>query len=325
MYRTEPDRMPRNEPDRMYQSHPPARARRRRVPLPLVSAFVAVALAFVVVAGLRFVPGSPLAANAASDGFTPSKNQRVPPPAETPTPTPTPEPTALPPLAIRPTTVRLNRTGWWAWAMLDTRTGEISGSPNKAATSTTASLIKSWIAADFLRRSDEAGETPSQTRMDQLTTMIRDSDNNAAQALWSVVGKQRSTQRMVKICKLTDSIPHSNWSNTRLSPRDIARLGACIADGRAAGSTWTKWLLNEMRHVRGVGDFGIRKAFPPAVAKTIAIKNGWVVRDAEGNYHVNCLAIGDGWTMGVMTRYPANLGYTYGGETCEEIARQLRG
>jgi len=29
--------------------------------------------------------------------------------------------------------------------------------------------------------------------------------------------------------------------------------------------------------------------------------------------------------MGVMTRYPAKLDYTYGAETCEEIARQLRG
>ncbi|HEU4421728.1 MAG TPA: serine hydrolase [Pilimelia sp.] len=288
------------------------------MPLSLVGAIVLVAVAFVTVAGLRFVPGSPLT-NAASEGFSPQT-----PGASSPAATPTPEATTPPPLAIQPTTVRLNRAGWWAWAMLDTRTGEIHGSRNLAGTSTTASLIKAWIAADFLRRSAQAGEDPSQLRMDQLTIMIRDSDNNAAQALWDVVGRQRSTDRMVKLCGLTDSTPHPNWSNTKLSPRDVARLGACIADGRAAGAKWTKWLLKEMRLVRGVGDFGIRKAFPPAEAKTIAIKNGWVVRDAEGNYHVNCLAIGDGWTMGVMTRYPANLDYTYGAETCEEIARQLR-
>ena len=68
------------------------------------------------------------------------------------------------------------------------------------------------------------------------------------------------------------------WSRTRLSARDTARLGACIDDGRAAGPKWTKWLLNEMRLVRGVGDFGIRKAFPAAEQKTIAIKNGWIDR-----------------------------------------------
>jgi hypothetical protein len=305
----------------MYSSPPPpVRRRRRRVPLTLRVAIVVVAAAFAAVAGLRFVPGSPLAASAASHGVPPSKTPSGSPSA----PTPTPEATTPPPLAIRPTTVRLDRVGWWAWAMLDTRTGEIHGSRNMAGTSTTASLIKAWIAADLLRRSAEAGETPSKLQMDQLTVMIRDSDNNAAQALWGVVGKQRSTERMVEICGLTESVPHPNWSLTRLSPRDVARLGACIADGRAAGSKWTKFLLKEMRLVRGVGDFGIRKAFPPAEAKTISIKNGWVVRDNEGNYHVNCLAIGDGWTMGVMTRYPAKLDYTYGAETCEEIARQLR-
>ena len=77
-------------------------------------------------------------------------------------------------------------------------------------------------------------------------------------------------------------------------------MGDCIADGRAAGPKWTKWLLDEMRLVRGVGDFGIRKAFPAAVQKKIAIKNGWVDRTSEQEMHINCLAIGDTWTMGVM-------------------------
>jgi hypothetical protein len=208
--------------------------------------------------------------------------------------------------------------------MLDQRTGEIYGSKNASATSTTASLVKAWIAADYLRRAAASGVTPNETRMYQLTIMIRDSDNEAASALWATLGHSASTKRMIKTCKLTDSRADSNWSLTRLSPRDTARLGACIADGRAAGPKWTKWLLNEMRLVRGVGDFGIRKAFPKAVAKTIAIKNGWVTRDEVGEWNVNCLAIGDGWTMGVMTRYPASLGYTYGANICKSVARQLR-
>jgi hypothetical protein len=101
-------------------------------------------------------------------------------------------------------------------------------------------------------------------------------------------------------------------------------MAACIADGRAAGPKWTSWLLKEMRLVRGVGDFGIRKAFPAKVAKTIAIKNGWVTREDSGNWEVNCLAIGDGWTMGVLTRYDASLGYEYGAGICQKVAAQLR-
>jgi hypothetical protein len=225
---------------------------------------------------------------------------------------------------VGPARVGIKTDGWVSWAMQDLRTGKIYGSRNMGSTSTTASLVKAWIGADFLRRSAEAGRTPNATRMRQVTIMIRDSDNEAASALWAVLGQQASTKRMIRICGMTDSRADSNWSLTRLSPRDITRLGACILDGRAAGPKWTSFLVKEMRLVRGVGNFGIRKAFPAEVAKTIAIKNGWVTRDAVGQWHVNCMAIGDGWTMGVMTRYPTNRDYTYGGSICQNVARQLR-
>ncbi|GAB3501211.1 serine hydrolase [Phytohabitans suffuscus] len=282
--------------------------------------------------GLRTLPGSPLAAEAASrwegtssaPASAPASGSPKPSPSPTPSPTPKPSPT-LKPLAVRPAKVTIDASGWWAWAMIDRRTGKVYGSSNMSQTNTTASLIKSWIGADYLRRAAESGQTPSSARMQQVTIMIRDSDNEAAQSLWEAVGGSASIGRLVKTCKLTDSSAYKNmWSNTRLSPRDTARLGVCIADGRAAGPKWTKWLLNEMRAVRGVGDFGIRKAFPVSTQKNIAIKNGWVTRDALGEWHVNCLAIGDGWTMGVMTRYPVSLGYEYGARICQNVARQLK-
>jgi hypothetical protein len=282
-----------------------------------------------VLGALRLTPGSPFAAAAPARWGEPSPTTSSP--ATVPTtlaalaePTAAPTSPALPPLAVRPTTVKINTTGWWSWAMMDTRTGKISGSANKAETSTTASLIKAWIGADFLRRSAERGTKPTDARLDQVSTMIRDSNNEAAQSLWVVIGESESIERLIAICKLTNSSAYQDlWSNTRVSPQDLTRLGACIADGRAAGPSWTKWLLDEMREVSGVGNFGIRKAFPAAVQKTIAIKNGWVDRTATQEYHVSCLAIGDGWTMGVMARYPINLGYSYGAKTCESVAKQL--
>lgn len=297
---------------------------------PLRLALIAGALLMMVIAALRLLPGSPLSASATSRWGT--QTAPVPSASSTaasrkPARTPTGSATApLLPLAIRPTSVKIDATGWWAWAMIDHRTGEIYGSKNMAETSTTASLIKAWIAADFLRRSAEQQQTPSAARMTQLTTMIRDSDNDAAEDLFEAVGRISSIERLISMCKLTDSSPSSagGWSRTRLSPRDIARMGKCIDDGRAAGPKWTDWLLKEMRLVRGVGDFGIRSAFPDSVQDTIAIKNGWIDRTAEQEYHVSCLAIGDGWSVGVMTRYPINRGYTYGAKICESVGRQLR-
>lgn len=299
---------------------PPSRRRRGFPTLQVALASVLVVGVVLVVAGLRFMPGSPLAAAEQARGAGATGAARSAAPAPTPTPSPT-----LPPLAVRNATVKVSVDGWYSWALMDTRTGKVYGSRNLGSTSTTASLIKSWIGADYLRRAAERGTTPSKARLAEVTRMIRDSDNEAAQDLWTVIGGAPAIGRMVRICKLTDSSAHKNlWSNTKVSPRDVTRLAACIADGRAAGKKWTTWLLSEMRKVRGAGDFGIRKAFPAATQKTIAIKNGWVTRDATGEWHVNCLAIGAGWTMGVMSRYAASKGVTYGANICKSVARQLR-
>ncbi|MET8834806.1 hypothetical protein ABZV78_12955 [Micromonospora sp. NPDC004540] len=292
---------------------------------PLTYSAVAVILVGLVLVSLRFVPGSPLrpttgshspAAGARSSNTPTDRNAR---PEPSPSPSLEPLPFAAQDLSD------LDIKGWYSWSVLDKRTGAIIGSKNMGETSTTASLIKSWIVADYLRRAAEAGQTPSDAKLDDATQIIRDSDNTRAEQFYNGVGRSASIKRLIKMCGLTDSkvAPDGGWSRTALSPRDTARLGLCIDDGRAAGPKWTKWLLNEMRLVRGVGDFGIRKAFPAKVQKTIAIKNGWIDRQKEQEMHINCLAIGDTWTMGVMVRYPINMGYDYGMKNCEKITEAL--
>lgn len=249
-------------------------------------------------------------------------------PSLSPSPSPSPSPAAtgtnaMTGLLVGPHTVKINATGWWSWALLDRRTGKIYGSTNMHSTNKTASMIKAWIGADFLRREAEAGREPTAARLHEVSIMIRDSDNTAATSLFSAVGKSASTKRMISMCGMADSTASDNWSNTLMSPYDAAKLAACIGSGKAAGSKWTTWLLKEMRLVRGDGNFGIRKAFTTAVQATIAIKNGWVDRNNKTEYTVNCLAIGDGWTMAVETRYPYSLGKAYGSNICKQVAAQL--
>ncbi|MFG2099602.1 hypothetical protein ACGFJ5_03290 [Micromonospora echinaurantiaca] len=298
--------------------------RKETSPLKLIA--VAAILIGMVLVSLRLLPGSPFESTAAarwgdagdrSTGTTTDRRSR-------PEPTPSPSET-LEPLPFEAKDLDLDIEGWYAWSVLDRRTGEIIGSDNMDGTSTTASLIKSWIVADYLRRADEKDQTPSDAKLADATKIIRDSDNTRAQQFYNAIGGSASIKRLISKCELTDSSVASDggWSRTKLSPRDTARLGNCIADGRAAGPKWTKWLLNEMRLVRGAGDFGIRKAFPSAERKTIAIKNGWIDRTKEQEMHINCLAIGDTWTMGVMVRYPIDMGYDYGMKNCQKITAAL--
>ena len=77
----------------------------------------------------------------------------------------------------------------------------MSGPANRTETSTTASLIKSWIGADYLRRAAEEGETPERRRgWPSCETMIRDSDNKAASR--SKRGRRRvaSIKRLISTC-----------------------------------------------------------------------------------------------------------------------------
>ncbi|MFS8477873.1 MAG: hypothetical protein FWJ93_02660 [Micromonosporaceae bacterium] len=241
---------------------------------------------------------------------------------------------ATPPPLLKPAPVKIDSPGFWSWALLHTRTGKLVGSDNFTETSTTASMIKAWLVADYLRMQAEAGRTPSQTWMRKLSDIIRWSHNDYTQELFqSQVGKHESINRLISICGLTDSSPFPGyWSKTSISARDTARMAACIADGRAAGPQWTEWVLNEMRNVRSPGDFGIIKALPPEVQKQTAIKNGWLLRDettcdgpacGPGNWHISCMAIGDGWTLGVLTRYPGRLGMEHGENICQSVAAQL--
>ena len=229
------------------------------------------------------------------------------------------EPAAPSPSPKPPPSVHIDHTGFLSWALLDRATGEISGSTNLTEPSDTMSMVKAWIAADYLRMA--ADEYISEARLRQLTIMIRDSDNAAAQALFEEVGYHESIDRLSAICGLTDSGPYGDWwSNTTVSARDTVRLGACIADGRAAGPRWTDWLLDEMRQVRGVGDFGVRLALPDPEA--VAIKNGWLLREEDRLWHISCLAITEDWVLGVLLRYPGELGFEYGTALCENVGRQ---
>jgi hypothetical protein len=225
-------------------------------------------------------------------------------------------------LAPHPVNVRVD--GFMSWALMDRQTGTVTGSANyTSGTSTTESMIKIWIAADYLRR-QAAGGSPGQQRLNELTTMIRDSDDQAAEDIYRLGGGNAVVNRMISICGLTDTtLVNGWWSKTEITARDATRLGLCVADGRAAGRTWTPWILTQMRQVRGEGRFGIIDALPAGVAAATAIKNGWTLINDDGDWHIACLAVQNQWILAVLTRYDGSHGLTYGANVCADVTRQL--
>ncbi|MEV5820479.1 hypothetical protein ABUL04_28030 [Micromonospora harpali] len=261
-----------------------------------------------------------------------------------------PEPTAPPPPTLAAAPVSVNFSGeFFSWALMDRESGTISGSKNLASTSSTESMIKAWIVADYLR---QLGDKEPPARMKQMASLaIRDSNDGAADAVWGAAGGSYRVypngqpnpviKRAVDICGLTDT-KRGNvagyvgyWSFTRMSPRDAVRLGDCIASGKAAGPKWTTWVLDEMSKVRGSvkeqrttsggGKWGIVDGLPAEIKAQgpVSIKNGWTPLNYDGNWHVNCLAVTEKWSLAVMLRYPQKKGLSYGAKVCASVATQL--
>jgi hypothetical protein len=242
-----------------------------------------------------------------------------------------------PPPILKAGPVTVSHKGFWSWSLLDRNTNQLTGSPNMSTqTNSTESMIKVWIVADFLRRTAEAGQTPSQARLKQASAAIRNSDDNAAQSLWNAGGGAPVGKRLVQTCGLTETKPQARWAYTQISARDAVRMGLCIGDGRAAGPKWTEWVLNEMRNVRGGvkdqppgfcctggGHWGIIDGLPTNIAKDVSIKNGWTPIYADGLWHVNCLAVHKEFVLVVQVRFPIALGLQYGADLCKNVTQQL--
>jgi hypothetical protein len=255
----------------------------------------------------------------------------------------TPMPTADPQWRIDPAArVEVDTEGFLAWAALDRTTGTRISSPNATDTSSTESMIKSWIVADHLRRAGEQATAPGEEELQDARLAIRQSNNSAAQRLYVSGGQDAVVERMIETCGLADTyIPQHGsgwWSRTEMSPADAVRLGECLLDGTAAGPEWTHWLLAEMRQVVGTtadedqrpeedfegGHWGIIDGLPDGVDRDeVSIKNGWTRIGSDSSWHVNCLAVTEQWVIAVMMRYPANYPLDYGARQCASVARQL--
>ena len=263
---------------------------------------------------------------------------------------PSPPPPSPPPPTLAAGPVLVDFQGdFLGWALMDRSTGKIDGSKNMSETNSTESMLKAWIVSDYLRQL--GGKDPSAALQKAASLAIRDSNDDAADQVYSAAGGSYRTQpdgkpdpviqRAIKTCGLTDTRRSSVggktgwWSFTEMSPRDAVRLGNCIASGKAAGPKWTKWVLNEMSKVRGSvkdqqaksggGRWGIIDGLPAEIKAQgpVSIKNGWTQLGYDGNWHVNCLAVTNKWSLAVMMRYPAGNGLTYGAQVCASIASQL--
>ncbi|MHB8690651.1 MAG: serine hydrolase [Solirubrobacteraceae bacterium] len=112
------------------------------------------------------------------------------------------------------------RAGINSFAIVDTRGREYG--LNMHNTFPSASVGKSMLLAAYLR--DLAGQhgTLGPISENLLSPMIVYSDNNAAEAVWNVVGNA-AVQRIADLAGMKDFVLGANWANEDISAGDMAR------------------------------------------------------------------------------------------------------
>lgn len=213
---------------------------------------------------------------------------------------------------------KVSTTHWVSWAVLDRASGVFAGSNNWRQPTYLMSMIKPWIAADWLNQHPK----PSSSVLKELSKMIIDSDDQIARKYFN---EQESWDRFTKLCGISDLVARSwSWSLTEMSARDAVLYADCIYSGKATSKKWTDWIVDKMKNVRGDGDFGVRELFQKRT--DVATKNGWYFW--EGRWYVNCMAVTDKWAMAVLQQWPykggdLKHGISLANTVCKSVADQV--
>jgi hypothetical protein len=107
----------------------------------------------------------------------------------------------------------------------------------------------------------------------QLSKMIRESDNNAANALWSRAGGRAGLQLLFDSVALKNvEVPQAGWGDTSVSPLDMATLLGMVVQGLVLDGPMRQRALELLGAVSPWQDWG---ALAGAVGDRTGIKNGW--------------------------------------------------
>ncbi|GAB2846354.1 hypothetical protein GCM10022221_52110 [Actinocorallia aurea] len=219
------------------------------------------------------------AATACGGGAGPAAPNAASPPAVTPTgaaagdgsPAATPEPPAA---VARPKPA----PGVSAyWVLYDRRTGKTLSKSGAHKTLRSASVVKLFIALDYLGRRKGKVEAAHAAR---FAKMLRSSDDDSATFFWNLGGKGAIVTRMRKKIGLADSAPPpaaqpGYWGYTAISAADIAASYRFLLDKAAPKVRDT--VMGHLRESTKCGTDGFDQSWgiPSATKRAHAVKQGW--------------------------------------------------
>ena len=220
-----------------------------------------------------------------------------------------------------------DRPGAVGFVLRDRATGATYRNADAATLIWTASTIKLAMVADLLTR-NRAGQIALTAADRQLmVAMLRSSDNDAADTLWSRYGgpervfnadfPRYGMGTVVPQPGFGDVFPY--WGFRKASADDFDGLMNYVLTGLAPADAAA--VTAEMQRVDGVQQWGVWGA---GASMAPGVKNGW--SQEQGGWVVNSVGFAgprQRFTLSIMNSLGADGGYDEGVETTTELARIL--
>ena len=222
------------------------------------------------------------------------------------------------------------RAGIVTAAVYDLRTGQ-TWTLGQGQPQATASIVKVDILETLLARNPDGLPAADQTL---AQSMIEDSDNDAATALWNAAGGPTGLgsyntsaglrQTMPSACLVCAGFPWPGWGLTTTTPADQVLLLRQLFAGPLLSRADRDYAKSLMENVEPGQRWGISAGVPAGVQ--IALKNGWVPLTApDSDWQINS----EGWISGggrdylVSVLAAGNPSEQYGIDTIDTLSASL--
>jgi hypothetical protein len=179
-----------------------------------------------------------------------------------------------------------------------------------------ASVVKAMLLVGYLRRLSERGAGLDASSRARLYPMIHVSDNQAASAVFAVVG-QAGLRRVARRAAMTDFASSPIWGATRISAADQARF--FYDQDRLVPRRFRRYVRGLLSGVAREQSWGV-----PAVARpryAVFFKGGW--NPVRGIVHQVARLERHGGRIAIALLQDGAPSMGYGEETIAGVTRRL--
>lgn len=175
-----------------------------------------------------------------------------------------------------------------AVAVADLTTGASDSYADGGHLFDTASIVKLDILSTLLYQHQQSGRPLTAAEQAYATTMIENSDNDAASALFDDVGDVAGLTAANQVFGLTDTTVGSAWGLTTTDPTDqVKLLKQVFAPDSVLTADSQAYIHGLMSNVEGDQRWGVSAAASPGTS--FLLKNGWLPNSSTGLWTINSI------------------------------------